>query len=145
MGANGYMKAPRPHTVYLSTQAMTLLEKAKQLSGKSEWVFPSIHQSTKPMTEVAINHLFARLRAAGSIPVDFKPHGLRSTASTLMNEHGIAPDVVEAILAHKEKNTTRGSYNHATYVRQVTEALQWYADRIDRLVTGADVIQFRAA
>ena len=145
VGANGYMKAPRPHTVYLSTQAMALLEKAKHLSGKSEWVFPSVNQSSKPMTEQSINHLFARLRAAGSIPVDFKPHGLRSTASTLMNEHGVAPDVVEAVLAHKEKNATRGSYNHATYVQQVTEALQWYADRIDQLVTGAVVVPILAA
>ena len=145
VGGNGYMKADRPHTVYLSTQALKLLEKAKYISGDSEWVFPSVRRLSLPMTEVAINHLFARLRATGSIPADFKPHGLRSTASTMMNEHGIAPDVVEAILAHKEKNTTRGSYNHATYTAAVIAALQWYADRIDKLVAGADVIQFKAA
>lgn len=145
VGGNGYMKADRPHTVYLSAQAMKLLEKARQLSGDSEWVFPSVHRLSLPMNEVAINHLFSRLRAAGSIPAEFRPHGLRSTASTMMNEQGIAPDVVEAILAHKEKNATRGSYNHATYTRAVTEALQWYADRIDQLVSGADVIAFRAA
>lgn len=145
VGGNGFMKADRPHTVYLSNQAMKLLEKAKYLSGKSEWVFPSVQRQSLPMTEVAINHLFARLRAAGSIPADFKPHGLRSTASTMMNEEGIAPDVVEAILAHKERNTTRGSYNHAQYTTAVTAALQWYADRIDKLVAGADVIQFKAA
>lgn len=145
VGGNGYMKADRPHIVYLPTQAMKLLEKAKQLSGNSEWVFPSVQKLSEPMAEVAINHLFARLRASGSIPADFKPHGLRSTASTMMNEQGIAPDVVEAILAHKERNATRGSYNHATYTTAVTEALQWYADRIDKLVTGADVIQLRKA
>ena len=145
VGGNGYMKADRPHTVYLSTQALTLLEKAKLLSGDSAWVFPSVQKLSAPMSEVAINHLFARLRAAGSIPANFRPHGLRSTASTMMNEQGIAPDVVEAILAHKEKNATRGSYNHATYTMAVTAALQWYADRIDKLVAGADVIQFKAA
>lgn len=63
----------------------------------------------------------------------------------MMNEQGIAPDVVEAILAHKEKNTTRGSYNHATYTKAVTDALQWYAYKIDKLVAGAEVIQFKAA
>jgi len=145
VGGNGYMKADRPHTVYLSTQALALLEKAKRLSGDSEWVFPSVQKLSMPMAEVSINHLFSRLRAAGSIPADFKPHGLRSTASTMMNEHGIMPDVVEAILAHKEKNTTRGSYNHATYTKAVTEALQWYADRIDKLAAGGDVIQLRTA
>lgn len=145
VGGNGYMKADRPHTVYLSDQAVKLLERAKYLSGSSEWVFPSVQVASKPMGEVAVNHLFSRLRASGSIPADFKPHGLRSTASTMMNEEGIAPDVVEAILAHKERNTTRGSYNHAQYTMAVTAALQWYADRIDKLVAGADVIRFRAA
>ncbi|TAH10661.1 MAG: DUF4102 domain-containing protein [Curvibacter sp.] len=145
VGGNGFMKANRPHTVYLSSQAIELLVKAKNLSGTSEWVFPSIHKLSESMTEQAINHLFQRLRASGDIPADFKPHGLRSTASTMMNEQGIAPDVVEAILAHKEKNTTRGSYNHAQYIKGVTDALQWYADHIDKLVAGASVIQFKAA
>ncbi len=145
VGGNGYMKANRPHTVYLSTQAIALLKGAKYLSGTSDWVFPSIYKLSEPMTEQAINHLFQRLRASGDIPADFKPHGLRSTASTMMNEQGIAPDVVEAILAHKEKNTTRGSYNHAQYTKGVTDALQWYADHIDKLVAGARVMQFKAA
>ena len=145
VGGNGFMKMPRPHTVYLSKQALALLERARLLSGTSEWVFPSVQKLSEPMTEQAINHLFARLRADGSIPSDFKPHGLRATASTMMNEHGHAPDVVEAILAHKEKNTTRGSYNHATYTKAVTAALQWYADELDTLVKGADVIKLRKA
>lgn len=145
IGANGYMKAPRPHTVYLSTQALALLEKARYLSGESQWVFPSVQKLSEPMVEQAINHLFSRLRAAGDIPQGIKPHGLRSTASTIMNEHHIAPDVVEVILAHKEKNATRGSYNRAQYVNDVAVALQWYADKLDKLVAGADVIQFKAA
>ena len=145
VGGNGFMKMPQPHTVYLSRQALELLDKARQLSGESDWVFPSVNKLTLPMSEVAINHLFSRLRATGDIRQEFKPHGLRSTASTMMNEQGIAPDVVEAILAHKERNATRGSYNHATYTIAVTEALQWYADHIDKLLKGADVIQFKAA
>jgi integrase len=81
----------------------------------------------------------------GSIPQDFKPHGLRATASTMMNEYGHAPDVVEAILAHKERNTTRGSYNHATYTKAVTSALQWYADNLDKLVKGSNVVKLKTA
>ncbi len=144
-GGNGFMKSPRPHTVYLSRQALALLEKARALSGDSPWVFPSVHRLSEPMKEVTLNHLFRRLRASGDIPQDFKPHGLRATASTMMNEHGIAPDVVEAILAHKEKNATRGSYNHATYTRAVTAALQWYADQLDKLAKGSNVVKIRGA
>ena len=143
-GGNGYMKAPRPHTVHLSKQAMALLENAQILSGNSQWVFPAVTNTTKPMVDVAINHLFSRLREIGEVPADFVPHGLRGTASTMMNEHGIAPDVVEAILAHKEKNATRGSYNHATYTKAVIDALQWYADAIDKIVSEANVIPLRA-
>ena len=145
VGGNGFMKAERPHTVYLSRQALVILEKARELSNGSEWVFPSVNKLALPMTQVAINHLFSRLRSTGDIPADFKPHGLRGTASTMMNEHGIGKDVVENILAHKEKDATRGAYNHAKYINEVTDALQWYADRIDKLATGADVIPLRTA
>ena len=139
------MKMPQPHTVYLSRQALALLERARYLSDTSEWVFPSVQSQSKPMNDVAVYHLFGRLRATGDIPKVFAPHGLRSTASTMMNEEHFPPDVVEVILAHKEKDATRGSYNHSRYVKGVTEALQWYADKLDKLVTGADVIQFKAA
>lgn len=144
-GANGFMKAERPHTVYLSRQALVILEKARELSSGSEWVFPSVQKLSLSMTQVALNHLFARLRSTGDIPADFKPHGLRGTASTMMNEHGVGADVVENILAHKEKDATRGAYNHAKYIAEVTAALQWYADKIDKLVAGADVIPLRPA
>ena len=144
-GGNGFMKMLEPHTVYLPRQARALLEKARCLSNTSEWVFPSVQTLSKPMNDVAINHLFSRLRANGDIPKVFAPHGLRSTASTMMNEEHFPPDVVEVILAHKEKDVTRGSYNHARYVKGVTEALQWYADKLDKLVVGADVIQFKTA
>ncbi len=139
-GANGHMKARRSHTVYLSRQAMAVLEKAAELSSHSEWVFPSVQSRHVPMADEAINHLFARLRKAGQIPDYFVPHGLRSTASTAMNEGGIAPDVVEMILAHKEKDSTRDAYNRAQYAKPAREALQWYADRVDRLVKGLTVI-----
>ena len=92
------------------------------------------------MADEAINHLFARLRKDGQIPEGFAPHGLRSTASTAMNEHGITPDVVEMILAHKERNSTRDAYNRAQYAKPAREALQWYADRIDKLVKGLAVV-----
>ena len=144
-GGNGFMKMPEPHTVYLLRQALALLERTRYLSDTSEWVFPSVQSQSKPMNDVAINHLFSRLRATGDIPAVFALHGLRSTASTMMNEEHFPPDVVEVILAHKERDATRGSYNHARYITGVTEALQWYADKLDKLVIGADVIQFKAA
>lgn len=144
VGANGFMKMPQAHTVYLSTQALAVLEKARELSGASEWIFPSVHRQSVPMAECSINHLLTRLKAAGSCPADFAPHGLRSTFSTLANEEGIAFDVIEVCLAHHEKNAVRAAYNRAKYAAQVKAALQWYADRLDQIVKGADVIPIRA-
>jgi len=149
VGGNGYMKMPRPHTVYLSRQAIALLTQAQYFSSSSEWVFPSVQMQSKPMTEQTINHLFTRLKAAGEVPLDFKPHGLRSTASTILNNNklliGIDGDVIEAVLAHVDVSSVRGGYNHAVYSSPVQYALQWYADHIDKLVAGADVIKLKIA
>ncbi len=144
-GGNGFMKMPEPHTVYLSDQAINLLERARELSASSEWVFPSVYTQSKPMAECSLNHLLARLKEDGSCPADFAPHGLRSTFSTLANEGGIIFDVVEVCLAHQERNAVRAAYNRAKYATQCREALQWYANRIDQIVEGADVIEFKAA
>lgn len=145
VGGNGFMKMPEPHTVYLSDQALALLERARELSASSEWVFPSVFSQSKPMAECSINHLLARLKDAGNCPADFAPHGLRSTFSTLANEGGILLDVVEVCMAHQERNAVRAAYNRAKYAPQCRDALQWYANRIDQIVKGADVIQFRTA
>lgn len=145
VGGNGFMKMPEPHTVYLSDQVVGLLERARELSASSEWVFPSVFSRSKPMAECSINHLLSRLKDAGSCPADFAPHGLRSTFSTLANEAGILLDVVEVCMAHQERNAVRAAYNRAKYAPQCREALQWYANRIDQIVKGADVIQFKAA
>jgi integrase len=145
VGGNGFMKMPEAHTVYLSDQAVALLERAQELSETSEWVFPSVFSKNTPMAECSINHLLSRLKAAGSCPADFAPHGLRSTFSTLANEGGIFPDVVEVCLAHQERNAVRAAYNRAKYAPQCKHALQWYADKLDQIIKGADVIRLRAA
>ena len=71
------MKMPQPHTVYVSRQALVLLEKARYLSDTSKWGFPSVQTLSKPMVDVAINHLFSKLWTNDDIPKVFAPHGLR--------------------------------------------------------------------
>lgn len=142
-GGNGNMKMERPHRVYLSRQAVEVVRQARALSEGSPWLFPSIFKRSQPMGQETINHLFTRLYDMG-VASDFKPHGLRSTASTFMNEAGhIRGDVVEKILAHEQKGV-RGVYNVAEYAKERREALQWYADRLDQLREGAEVIPLRA-
>lgn len=145
VGGNGFMKMESPHTVYLSTQALAVLKQAALLSVGSPWVFPSLTSKAVPMAECTMNHLFQRLRSCGECPIDFVPHGLRATFSTLANEHELNPDVIETVIAHKAAQGVRGIYNRARYPAQCREALQWYADYLDKITTGAQVIQLRAA
>lgn len=60
-------------------------------------------------------------------------HGFRSTASTILNEHGFAPDVIERQLAHAERNQVRAAYNHAQYLPERRKMMQWWADFLDRM------------
>jgi integrase len=60
-------------------------------------------------------------------------HGFRSTASTILNEHGFRPDVIERQLAHSERNSVRAAYNHAQYLPERREMMQWWADHLDGL------------
>ena len=96
------------------------------------------------MGECTINHLFNRLYALG-VADDFKPHGLRATASTILTESALfRSDVIERILAH-DQGGVRGIYNVAEYAPERRQALQWYADHLDKLKRGADVIELRQA
>jgi integrase len=58
-------------------------------------------------------------------------HGFRATASTILNEHGFRPDVIERQLAHAERNGVRKAYNHAQYLPERREMMQWWADYLD--------------
>jgi integrase len=60
-------------------------------------------------------------------------HGFRSTASTILNEHGFRADVIERQLAHSERDSVRAAYNHAQYMPERREMMQWWADFLDGL------------
>ncbi|HKF95387.1 MAG TPA: hypothetical protein VKB96_12485 [Gammaproteobacteria bacterium] len=71
----------------------------------------------------------------------FSQHGIRATGSTILNERGYRPDVIEYQLAHKERNKVRASYNRAEYLGERREMMQFWADYLDGLMTGANVIR----
>ena len=138
------MKMGRPHRVYLSTQAVELLRMTKALTGDAGpdgYVFPTIFRRSTHMAEVTLNHLFGRMDFGVS---GFSPHGARGTAATMLREHGWPKDVVELLLAHAEDDKTAASYSHHELPEERRKALQWLADRIDRLAAGAQVVPLRA-
>ena len=135
------MKMRKPHRVYLSHQAVEILRLVRQLTDHQPYALPSIFRGGVPMGDVTLNHLFRRLDFGVA---EFSPHGTRGTAATLLREHGFGRDVVELLLAHAEPDKTVGSYSHHELAVERARALQFLADRIDRLAAGADVVPLRA-
>ncbi len=72
-------------------------------------------------------------------------HGFRAVASTILNEQGWRPDVIERQLAHAERNEVRGAYNRAEYLPERIKLMQAWADYVDAVEQGAKVLPFRAA
>ncbi len=121
-------KMRRQHDVPLSRQAIAVLRDIWPMSDYGELIFPSIRSNRKPLSENAFN---AALRRLGYGPDEVTAHGFRSSASTILNEHGFNPDVIEAILGHKNENTIRRAYNRATYWSERVALMQKWADLLD--------------
>lgn len=124
------IKKDRKHIVPLSSQAIAILQFLKPITGHSEYVFMGRINNKKPISDGAILQLIKRLgfanRASG--------HGFRHQFSTVLNEQGFNRDWIEKQLNH-ETGSIRGIYNHAQYLDQRKQMMQWYADYIDGLLS----------
>ncbi|MFU9135737.1 integrase domain-containing protein [Erwinia tasmaniensis] len=120
------MKAKREHIVPLSRQALEILEAMKPISAHREHVFPSRNDPKQPMNSQTANAALKRIGYGGKLVA----HGLRSIASTAMNEAGFNADVIEAALAHSDKNEVRKAYNRSTYLQQRIELMSWWGCEI---------------
>jgi integrase len=127
------MKMRAPHDVPLSKQALRVLEEVWPLSEHGGLVFPSIRSTKRPLSENAMN---AALRRMGYSKDEVTAHGFRVTTSTFLNARHYDPDVIEAILAHQDKNTIRRTYNRATYWEQRVVLMQEWGDLLDTLKAG---------
>ena len=122
------MKMRQAHSVPLSKQAIEILHQAFELPENSRYVFPSLRSSDRPLSDNSFN---AALRRMGYTKEEVTAHGFRVSASSILNNRGVDGDVVEAILAHQDKNTIRRTYNRATYWEQRQEVMQSWADMLD--------------
>lgn len=134
------MKMGEQHIVPLSTQAVAILRELYALTGPEGYVFPSLRSASRPMSENTIN---AALRRLGYSKDEMTGHGFRSLASTNLNEQGFDPDWIEAQLAHAQRNKVRAAYNHAKYLPQRRKMMQAWADYLDGLRAGANVVPLR--
>lgn len=118
------MKANREHIVPLSAQALEILEVMRSISAHREHVFPSRNDPKHPMNSQTANAALKRIGYGGKLVA----HGLRSIASTALNEASFNPDVIEAALAHSDRNEVRRAYNRSTYLEQRIDLMNWWGE-----------------
>jgi integrase len=134
------MKMTNDHVVPLSRQALAVLEELQPLTGSYALVFPNQNDLSRPMSENTLLYAMYRMGYHQRATV----HGFRATASTILNEMGYRPDVIERQLAHAERNKVRAAYHRSEYLDDRRKMMQAWGDYLDSLTTGAKLIPLRA-
>ncbi len=134
------MKMRTPHIVPLSSQAVQILQILHGVTGHSKLLFPGQRDHTKPISNNTILKALERMGYKGRMT----GHGFRGLASTILHEHGFDHAHIELQLAHQERNAVSAAYNHATYLKQRTELMQWWADYLDQQLSGNVITLVRA-
>jgi integrase len=128
------MKMGREHVVPLSSQALVVLKEVRRFTQGDKYVFHQANNPNMPMSENTMLYAMYRMGYHSRATV----HGLRATMSTLLNEKGHNPDVVEHLLSHQGSNKVRAAYNRAEYLSERRITLQWLADHLDSLSGSMD-------
>ncbi|EPU0491114.1 integrase domain-containing protein [Vibrio cholerae] len=127
------MKKRREHRIPLTEQMLALLEVMKPISGHRDFIFPSDRDPKKPCNSQTANMALKRMGFAGRLV----SHGLRSLASTTLNEQGFDPDLVEAALAHVDDNQVRSAYNRTDYLERRKPMMSWWSGHIEEAAKGS--------
>jgi integrase len=135
------MKMKDAHIVPLSRQAIALLRDIHPLTGSKRYVFASNKSSEKHISRESIGAAIRRMGYQGQ----HTAHGFRTTASTLLHEQGYHSDMIERQLSHAERNQVKAAYNRAQHLPERRLMMQSWADYLDALKNGADVIQLKRA
>ena len=128
------MKMGREHVVPLSSQALVVLKEVRRFTQGDKYVFHQVNNPNMPMSENTMLYAMYRMGYHSRATV----HGLRATMSTLLNEKGHNPDVIEHLLSHQGPNKVRAAYNRAEYLSERRITLQWLADHLDSLSGSMD-------
>ncbi|HRH81733.1 MAG TPA: integrase arm-type DNA-binding domain-containing protein [Thiobacillaceae bacterium] len=136
-------KTATDHIVPLSRQAVAILEDVRPLSGHLGHVFHGVRVKDRPMSENTLN---AALRYMGFEGGEVVGHGFRATARTILDEVlGYPPHLIEHQLAHAVKDPLGRAYNRTAHLPQRRDMMQRWADYLDRLKAGAEVLPFSRA
>ena len=122
----------------LAPQAVAILRDLRPLTGKGRYVFPSPLTPGRPLSD---NGVLSALRRMGFGKEEMTGHGFRATARTITAERlGIAPEVIEAQLAHAVGDALGRAYNRTSFMEQRRDMMVKWADYLDHVRRGAQVI-----
>lgn len=131
-------KTNTPHIVPLSTQAVEILKELQALTGRSRFVFPGARTNGRPMSD---NAILAALRRMGIDKEEMSGHGFRAMARTILDEVlGVRPDFIEHQLAHSVRDPNGRAYNRTAHLPERRKMMQQWADYLDKLKVGAEII-----
>jgi len=133
------MKMRSPHIVPLSPQALAVIEELKPLTGHFDLLFPSQRDNRKPISENTLLYALYRLGYHRRATV----HGFRALASTILNETGFRPDVIERQLAHVERNKVRAAYHRSEYLNERRKMMDWWGACIESVTNEQRVVFLR--
>jgi len=137
------MKMREPHLVPLCTQAVAILAELHSLTGSSQYVFPGARTNGRPMSD---NAILAALRRMGYAKDEMSGHGFRAMARTILDEIlGVRPDFIEHQLAHAVRDPNGRAYNRTAHLAERRKMMQLWANYLDRIKAGAEVILFPEA
>lgn len=132
------MKMKQPHTVRLSRQSLYFLRELRALARPSDYLFPALHTTRRPLSDNTLN---VALRRLGYDRDQMTSHGFRAMASTLLNESGLwHPDAIQRALAHADQNKVRAAYHRGAHWEERARMAQWWSDYLDQLNSGGKVI-----
>ena len=134
-------KTNTPHIVPLSQQAVVILRELYPLTGRGRFVFPGARSNGRPMSD---NAILAALRRMGIAKEEMSGHGFRAVARTILDEVlGVRPDYIEHQLAHAVRDPNGRAYNRTAHLPERRKMMQQWADYLDKLKAGAEVIPLR--
>jgi integrase len=127
-----FMKMRRGHVVPLTKQSIAILQLMRQLNSDSPYVFPSLQNTRLHLCRDTANNALKKIGYEQKLVA----HGMRSLASTVLNEHSFNSDWIEAALSHVDKNDIRATYNNAIYLKPRKKMMSWWSNYIEKAANG---------
>ncbi|MFV8570033.1 tyrosine-type recombinase/integrase [Marinobacter sp. SBS5] len=135
-------KNGQPFIVPLAQQVIELLKELREVNGKSEWIFPNGHSRNRPMSDNGVNSALKRLELRDIMT----PHGFRAMARTVLEERlNFRQEIIELQIAHTVKDMHGRAYNRTTWLPERRNMMQQWADYLDNLKAGSNVVSINEA